>query len=71
MEVLDILGKPIKVGDTVVFGLGQTYTLRKAKVLKITEKVVILDYKANTCSWSKNVQRPFDDVVVVEKANDN
>lgn len=71
MEVLDILGKPINVGDTVVFGLGQTFTLSKAKVLKITAKSVIVDRKACNYSWAKNIQRPFGDVVVVEKANDN
>ena len=59
---VDIVGNPINVGDTVVFGLGQTYQLDTAKVLKICKKVVILDYDAG---W-KNVQRPFDDVVVVE-----
>lgn len=65
MEVLDILGKPINVGDTVVFGLGQTFTLSKAKVLKLTDKSVIVDRKAGNYSRAKNIQRPFGDVVVV------
>mgnify|MGYP003422335002 CR=1 FL=1 len=71
MNKVDKMGKPIDIGDTVVFGLGQTFTLSKAKVLKLTDKSVIVDRKSGNYSFAKNIQRPFNDVVVVEKANDN
>ncbi len=67
-EVLDLLGKPINVGDKVVYGVGGHYWLEIGKVIKITAKVVHIE---DGETWSGKILRPFDDVLVLEKANGN
>jgi hypothetical protein len=68
----DKLGRVICVGDTVVFG-GHVHRhgLGKSKVVKITEKSVILeDRTVRLGKWTgrlgANIRRAFGEVVVVE-----
>lgn len=60
----DILGNPIVAGCWVAYcQAGSVMTLFVAKVLKVTDKRVILDVKSS--EWQPNLQRPFNGVVVI------
>lgn len=62
---VDYLGKPINVGDTVVWadagGRGGSMQLNKSTVKRLTEKQCLLEESRWGRTW-----RPFSCVVVVE-----
>ena len=63
---IDYLGNEIKLNDTVVFMQLKYRNLLKGKVIKITNKMVVIEHeKTNTCSTqSKQYQ---GQVIVVTK----
>ena len=51
MEAIDISGKVLKVGDTIVFGHDNGSTLVLGKIYKITPKKVWYKYVGNDYVW--------------------
>lgn len=72
---VDKIGNEIKVGDKVVFGMGQSMTLLIGEVTKINDKTVtILRKWKQRRAYSKEVfecqdeyRRLFDNVVVINQ----
>lgn len=66
---VDFLGKPIKVGDTVVWadagGRGGSMGLNKSTVKRMTEKQCLLEESRWGKTW-----RPFNCVVVTEVSDE-
>ena len=75
---VDKIGNEIKVGDKVVFGMGQSMTLLIGEVTKINTKTVTILRKWKQWGWDgKEVfecqdeyRRLFDNVVVVKSLGD-
>ena len=68
IEHKDVLGQPITVGSTVLYGSGGgrgNYAgFAPSKVIKLTEKMVRITYKAGNHSESERVIDPLCCVVI-------
>lgn len=75
---VDKLGNEIKVGDKVVFGMGQSMTLLIGEVIKINDKTVTIlrKWKQQRMGYKEmfecqdEYRRLFDNVVVVKSLGD-
>lgn len=75
---VDKLGNEIKVGDKVVFGMGQSMTLLIGEVTKINDKTVTIlrKWKQQRMGYKEmfecqdEYRRLFDNVVVVKSLGD-
>lgn len=67
-EPLDFLGNPIEVGDKFIYaeagGRGGTMALHSGVVTRMTDKQVLV----KKTSWGTQTWRPFNCIVVIEKA---
>ena len=72
---VDKLGNEIKVGDKVVFGMGQSMTLLIGEVTKINAKTVTIlrkwkqrnAYRKEVFEYQGEYRRLFDNVVVINQ----